>query len=283
MQSVRDYLLRTYDNGNIEHTTTVSSVKVENSAIGILGYTPTDTLQMHLTREMLLDGFAQRFSYCVAEKDDRPIVGDYDFDELASRVSLLRRKIINMPLHPAYKISPDARLVFNQVVGAIVTKATEVNINDSFSRSLAFTTYKYGLAYHILADKENNTIDPDDLAQAAQLVALHLVSLKKVLDIYESPQKSPVDNAETSTAGVKTASTSGVSLATHAAAPDKDTLSKVREHLEKQKTAGSAPLSLGDLQAAFRDLRSPGKSLETRTLAEKAGADDPSLAPYIKL
>ena len=54
----------------------------ENSAVGILGYTPTDTLKIHMTHEMLLDGFAQRFSYCVAEKDERPIVGDYNFDDL---------------------------------------------------------------------------------------------------------------------------------------------------------------------------------------------------------
>lgn len=282
MQSVRDYLLRTYDNGNIEHTTTASRVKVENSAISILGYTPTDTLQMHLTREMLLDGFAQRFSYCVAEKDDRPIVGDYDFDELAPRVAPLWSKIISMPMHAVYKISPEARLVSNQVVGTIVTKAREDNINDSFSRRLAFTTYKYGLAYHILAGKANDVIDADDLAQAAQIVALHLVSLRKILDMYEVPSKPPVGSTGASSTGVGSAATVAASQVTpEPAAPVKDTLTKVRERLEKQKAANAAPLSLSDLQGAVRALR--GSAADTRTLATQAVAADPSLAPFIKL
>ena len=282
MQNVRDYLLRTYDNGNIEHTTTVSSVKVENSAIGILGYTPTDTLKIHLTREMLLDGFAQRFSYCVAEKDDRPIVGDYDFDELPAHVSPLWGKIVSMPIHAVYKVSKEARLVFNQVVGAIVTKAREVNVNDSFSRRLAFTTYKYGLAYHILAGKEDDTIDEDDLAQAAKLVALHLVSLREVLDMYEAPTNSPVGGATPPSPGVSAAAPVAASQAApKAAAPIKDTLTKVRERLEKQKAANAAPLSLSDLQGAVRALR--GSAADTRTLATQAVAADPSLAPFIKL
>lgn len=281
MQNVRDYLLRTYDNGNIEHTTTASSVKVENSAIGILGYTPKDTLQMHLTREMLLDGFAQRFSYCVAEKDNRPIVGDYDFDELPAQISPLWSKIVSMPIHAVYTISKDARLVFNQVVGAIVTKAREDNINDSFSRRLAFTTYKYGLAYHILAGKTNDIIDAADLAQAAQLVALHLVSLRKVLEMYETPSKSTAGSAEPSSPGVKATPVAASQLTPEPAAPVKDTFTKVRERLEKQKAANAAPLSLSDLQGAVRALR--GSAADTRTLATQAVAADPSLAPFIKL
>lgn len=276
MQNVRDYLLRTYDNGNIEHTTTKSSVKVENSAIGILGYTPTDTLKMHMTREMLLDGFAQRFSYCVAEKDERPIVGDYDFDNLSARVSPLWKKIISMPIHPVYKVSQDARLVFNQVVGTIVGKAREININDSFSRRLAFTTYKYGLAYHILAGKEDDTIDPDDLAQASKLVSLHLVSLRKILDMYEAPSKSPVGSTAPPSHGVKSTAPAAASQATPSG---KDTLTKVRERLEKQRDTNSAPLTLSKLQGAIRALR--GSAADTRTLATQVVAADPSLAPFV--
>ena len=99
MQSVRDYLLRTYDNGTIEHATTADSVRVEKSAISILGFTPTKTLKMHLTREMLLDGFAQRFSYCVAEQDERPIMGDYNFDDLSDRIKPFWTKVTSVPVH----------------------------------------------------------------------------------------------------------------------------------------------------------------------------------------
>ena len=136
MTDVRDYLLRTYDNGTIDHTTTKSSTSVEKSAISILGFTPTKTLKKYLTPEMLLDGFAQQFSFCVAEQDDRPIIGDYDFDDLEAQVAPYWHKIVKTPPHPVYTVSKEARGVFNYVVGQIVAKALEDDIDDSFSRRL---------------------------------------------------------------------------------------------------------------------------------------------------
>lgn len=133
-----------------------------------------------------------------SKKDDRPIAGAYDFDELALRVTPLWNKIISIPMHAVYKGSPKARLVFNQFVGDIVTKTRQVNINVSFSRRLAFTTYKYGLAYHILADKTNDIIGSQDLTQAAKLVAVPLLSLQKTLGLYDSVPKSYTGNAQAS-------------------------------------------------------------------------------------
>ena len=190
MQDVRDYLLRTYDNGNIEHASTKSSVVVHRSAIGILGYTPVATFSKYLTAEMLLDGFAQRFSFCVAERDDRPIVGDYDFDGLSPLIKPLWDKITKTPFHPVYKVSAEGRDVFNQIVGTIVARARQDGIDDSFSRRLAFTTYKYGLAYHVLSGNTDDTINAGDLAFGAQLTAMHLLHLRKVMDLYALPKTS---------------------------------------------------------------------------------------------
>jgi hypothetical protein len=184
MQDVRDYLLRTYDNGNIEHTTTKSSIKVEKSAIGILGYTPVATLTKYLTAEMLLDGFAQRFSFCVAERDDRGIVGDYNFDGLAACVGPLWEKIAANPFHRVYKINDEGRSIFNLIVETIVMRARHEGIDDSFSRRLAFSTYKYGLAYHIISGNTDDTISRDDLAFGAQLTAMHMFNLRKILTMY---------------------------------------------------------------------------------------------------
>ena len=280
MQNVRDYLLRTYDNANIEHTTTVSSVSVEKSAISILGYTPTKTLKTYLTQEMLLDGFAQRFSFCVAEQDDRPIIGDYDFDKLAEQVAPHWKRITQTPPHPVYKVSQEARGVFNHVVGEIVTKAREDDIDDSFSRRLAFNTYKYGLAYHILSGKTDDVIGPEDLAQGAKLVALHLLNLRKVLDLYEvngsataskpTPEKGGVVHRAANTS----APTSTVSLPT-------DKLAKVIAFLEKKKAAMSPPVSLSKLQSSVRAVRDNAD--DARSFAEQAVAKDPSLAPFVKL
>lgn len=283
MQDVRDYLLRTYDNADIDHTTTMSSVSVEKSAISILGYTPTKTLKKHLTEEMLLDGFAQRFSFCVAEQDDRPIIGDYDFDMLAEHVAPHWKRITQTPPHPVYKISKEARGVFNHLVGEIITKAREDDIDDSFSRRLAFTTYKYGLAYHILAGKTDDVIGPEDLAQGAKLVALHLLSLRKILDLYEvngSTAASPSKPTSFKGGVGQKASKAAASSAT-AHSPLSDKLAKVVAFLEERKKEKLSPISVSKLQSSLRAVR--GNADEARSLAEQAVAKDPSLAPFVKL
>ncbi len=283
MKDVRDYLLRTYDNSTIEYKTTVSSTRVENSAISILGYTPTKTLKKYLTTEMLLDGFAQRFSFCVAEQDERPIIGDYDFDLLAERVAPHWNKIVNTPSHPVYRVSNEARGVFNYVVGQIVAKAREDDIDDSFSRRLAFTTYKYGLAYHILTGKSDDVIGPEDLARGAQLVALHLANLRKILDFYEVIDKSGVKPA--TSLAVKAdrvgSPTAVVAVESPTPLPTADQLNRVVAYLQKQKAANAAPITLRKLQSSIRALHGKGGAQDTRTFAEQAVKEDPSLAPFV--
>jgi len=283
MQNVRDYLLRTYDNGNIEHTSTAGSVKVDKSAISILGYTPTKTLRNHLTLEMLLDGFAQRFSYCVAEQDDRPIVGDYDFDHLSDRITPFWNKINSMHIHAVYKVSNDARIVFNRVVNDIVTMARLDDIDDSFSRRLAFTTYKYGLAYHILSGKEDDMIDAEDLKQAAQLVALHLLNLRKILDLYETNTKNRSASNHVSSSNSNDpeleARDEVIDRGNQLPLPDK--LILVKAFLEKRKAVNAAPITISKLQSSIRALR--GSAHETRAFAIKAIDEDPSLKPFVNL
>lgn len=188
MKDVRDYLLRTYDNSDIIYASTKTKITVERSAISILGYSPIATLTSYLTKEMLLDGFAQRFSFCVAERDDRPIVGDYDFDGLPAVISPLWNRITSAPFHSVYHIDEAGRQAYDKVVQLVVTKAREEGIDDSFSRRLAFNTYKYGLAYHVLTGKKDNTIHTEDLIFGAKLTALHLFHLRKVLDLYGKPK-----------------------------------------------------------------------------------------------
>jgi Protein of unknown function (DUF3987) len=281
MQDVYDYLLRTYDNADIGHTTSKSRVSVEKSAISILGYTPTKNLKKYLTQEMLLDGFAQRFSFCVAENDDRPIIGDYDFDDLCERVAPHWKRIIDTPPHAVYKISKEARGVFNHVVGEIVTKAREDDIDDSFSRRLAFNTYKYGLAYHILSGKTDDVIGPEDLAQGAKLVALHLLNLRKVLDLYEVSGKTGATPSKHTPGGSSNVEPTATAAAlTPSTAPSAHVmLAKVVAFLEKRKAANAPPISLSKLQTGVRAVRHSAE--DARLYTAQAVADDPSLAPFV--
>ena len=283
MQNVRDYLLRTYDNGNIEYTTTKSSVEVKNSAISILGYTPTKTLKMHLTQEMLLDGFAQRFSYCVSEKDDRPIVGDYDFDALSKRIAPLWNQLSSQPVHPVYTVTNEARGVFNHIARTIIGDARAIDVEDSFSRRLAFTTYKYGLAYHFMAGKTASEIDGDDLVQGAKLVALHLRDLRKILDFYEpaaGKNSRPAGTPSPAPGVGENGAVEKSSLPT--VVPTEVLTTKIISYLNDRKNAGADPVTISKLHGSIRALRTT-TSEAVRVVVKQAISDNPSLSPFVKL
>jgi hypothetical protein len=180
-------------------------------------------------------------------------------------------------------VSKEARGVFNHVVGQIVTKAREDDIEDSFSRRLAFTTYKYGLAYHILSGKTDDVIGPEDLAQGAQLVALHLTNLRKVLALYEVPGKPsakahpPMSDQSGDIESPATLVATELPITISAA----DKLNLVVAYLQKHKAANASPITLSKLQGNIRALRGKGQGEIVRTLAKQAIEQDPSLAAFV--
>ena len=70
----------------------------------------------------------------LADSDDRPIVGDYDFDGLSAVVSPLWQEIDSTPFHPVYYVDEAGRQVYDKVVQMVVTRARQEGIDDSFSR-----------------------------------------------------------------------------------------------------------------------------------------------------
>ena len=71
------------------------------------------------------------------------------------------------------------------------------------------------------------------------------------------------------------ATTTGTTSATAS-----DKLQKVTDYLVKLRDNNSAPVTASKLQGGIRALR--GDAAETRALIDKAIANDPTLAPFIK-
>lgn len=284
MRNVRGYMLKTYDNANIGHGSTASRIQVEKSAIGMIGYSIVKTLKKYLTPEMLDDGFAQRFAYFVAGRDERPIVGDMDFDDLEDVIKPMWAKIESTPFHSVYRVEEDGRGAFDRVVQIIVGRARQDDVDESFARRIAFSTYKYGLAYHILTGKTDDVISPEDLALGAQLAAMHLQHIRKVLDLYEEPKKGSSSPMGTLTPAINSGT---------AVAPDSTPV-------KKRKRAKDAPLTYEECvtlaKKKIQDFAIKGKKTDTRLLGgyvkvEAAVlrkiltelAQDPAYAPNISL
>lgn len=273
MENVTDYLLRTYDNADVVYESMSSKIVVKNSAISIFGTTPIATITKYLTAEMMLDGFAQRFAFIVAEKDrSRRRVALYDFDDLKPQIEPLWQKLRAKPFHKVYYIDQVGKEVFNEAFNIVLDRAEGEGIDESFSRRLMWRCFKYGLAYHVITGKTDDTLHTEDLIYGARLVAMSLRDLRKIMDLFgeppaASPPGSPVAAASPSSSIV-------------AQKPPVDKLAKVTAYLQKLRDTNAAPITVGKLQAAVRQVKSD--AAEARSLIEQAIANDPSLAPFYK-
>lgn len=273
MENVTDYLLRTYDNADVVYESMSSKIVVKNSAISILGTTPIATITKYLTAEMMLDGFAQRFAFVVAEKDrSRRRVALYDFDDLKPQIEPLWKKLREKPFHKVYYIDQVGKEVFNEAFNIVLDRADGEGIDESFSRRLMWRCFKYGLAYHIITGKTDDTLHTEDLIYGARLVAMSLRDLRKIMDLFGEPHATP----HSGTPIAATSPTSSIA----AKRPPVDKLAKVTAYLQKLRDSGAAPVTVGKLQAAVRQVKSD--AVEARSLIEQAIANDPSLAPFYK-
>ena len=281
MKKVRRYLLKAYDNEDITYQTSATDIVVKRPAISLLGLTATGSFTECMSAEMFVDGFAQRFCFCVAEKDERARVANYNFTAFSALVKPLWANLASTPFHKVYYADEAAMAAYSSAFKIITDRADALNIGDDFSRRLSFRCHKYALAYHVLSGKKDNMLHTEDYLFAARLTAMGLRDLRKVFDLYGMKKIPAPQPVALQASGTATIATIQGSPQTAALVPTASTLAKVQAYLLKRKADNAAPITLSKLQGNIRALQ--GSAAETRTLAAQAVAADPSLAPFIKL
>lgn len=279
MKKVRRYLLKAYDNEEIIYQTTATDIVVKNPAISLLGLTALDSFTECMSAEMFMDGFAQRFCFCVAEKDDRKRVGDYDFQAFGAIVQPIWAKLTKTPFHKVYYADEAAMAAYLSAFKIITDRADALNIGDDFSRRLSFRCHKYALAYHVLTGKTDNKLHTEDYLFAARLAARGLRDLRKVFDIYGMRKNSPVQPTAVQQPNAK--ATAQVDASIVAPTVSVDNFPLVQAFLQKRKAENAEPIPIRKLQSSIRALRGKGGAEETRKLAIRATTQDPSLAPFV--
>jgi hypothetical protein len=247
MAQVKDFLLRTYDNSNISHRLKEEDVIVEKPALTIYGTTPFATIKNYLSGESLVDGFAQRFAFVVAERDSRPVKPIY---RTKSRLPEIQEKWaanLASKFHKVYRVDDVGIAAYEEAFYMIVARSGSESIDESFSRRIMWRSLKYALIYHIITGKTDDVLHAEDLTYAARLAALNLRDLRKVLDQYDMP----VFN---------------------------DLSQKARAFVER-RAANGLKTSKRDLVAGVRGV---GKAAEAQEMLEYL-ADDAALAPHIEL
>ncbi len=255
MADIKDYLLRCYDGATIVRSTKTETVEVQDPALTVFGSTPFGTIKDYLTREMFVDGFAQRFGFIVADRDPhRKLQALYHFAEQSHLVSETWEKFAARGFHPKYRVDRIGEAAFEEAFQILLKRGDTEGVDLSFLKRISHRGMKYALIYHVLLGKESDTLDTEDFGYAAKLCAINLRDLRKVMDLYEKPK-----------VGDKLDS--------------RDKLGAVKVFLQKVQAEGGKPAIPSALKAGCRPLRDV-QADDIRKLMVQAVVDDPTLAPF---
>ena len=197
MGGMQGCMLDIYSNAEIFKSTMADSISIKNPALSILGLTQIANITQTISKSMMDDGFAQRFGYCFAEKDDRPRVLDYVFDGLRSQVEPLWKKLTAQPFHAVYLLDDVVSKTFHSGGNIIIDRGDATGITEDFSRRVLFRAFKYALAYHVLTGKTDNYLHAEDMTRALRLCARELRDTGRLLDMFGllTPAQSTMANA----------------------------------------------------------------------------------------
>ncbi len=188
LKELKSYLLKTYDGKKIERQTMKKTTVIDGPALSILGLTVLDTFIDDLPTGSLLDGFAQRFNYIIAERDpertmhDFPVYAMQDWDEKIHREW---QSVLDSVKHQTYYIGQEAEDAYTNAFRNMIPDFEE--IDESFYRRVLWRGTRYALLYHILHKKESPELDAVDMGWAARAIQMHLSDACKLLTDHNMP------------------------------------------------------------------------------------------------
>lgn len=182
MADIRDYLLLIHDHQKVERKTKDHYCVVENPALTILGMCVTQSFEKTVSDDDLINGFAQRFSYIIAEKDPKRPIENYPMYILDKSTWAERfLRLINKIKYDHYTANDNA------VEGYVIAfkSLVKYDLDESYLRRLTWKAHKYALIYHILTENgDKQDLTPIDYGWAARALYLHLIDLKALLETH---------------------------------------------------------------------------------------------------
>lgn len=174
LAELRDYLLRVYDGKRVERRTKKEEIVIENPALVILGLTVLESFGEHVSPESMVDGFAQRFGYVIARRDENRDPREFAIYDLRGEEEAIRggwKRVSSCVEKGArYRVTDGGEEAFRQAFAALMPN----DIPLSFYRRVLFRAIKYALLYHVLLCRPGVEIDAEDISWAARVCWLQL-------------------------------------------------------------------------------------------------------------
>ena len=190
---IKDYMLRVYDNQSLVRRVKDQTIEVNAPALVCYGTSVDETIGNCLTAESLLDGFAQRYQWVIARRDDDRNGRDYPLYKVDTELIKRRgRELWNVPIHDIYHVTDGAIQAYCQGW----RNAWETEVPYSFYRRNMWMSFKWAMIYHIVLRDESNYISSEDMQWALRLVrekmgdTLQLLSLMGQSDLQKMVSKA---------------------------------------------------------------------------------------------
>lgn len=182
LKDMKDYLLRIYDNGKISRKTKESEITIDETALVILGMTVDESFLTTISPDDIVNGFAQRFSFVIAEKDPKRKMIDYPiYNPDNSSWPKKWNALISEIVHDEYISTEETIQGYITAFRSLIKK----DLPESFYRRILWKAHKYALIYHIIrgCGKEKN-LTVEDYGWAARILYMHLQDAFLMLEKY---------------------------------------------------------------------------------------------------
>lgn len=186
---LKRYLLELHDGHRMERNLAKSSIVIDDPALSILGMSVLETFTRELPEGSLVDGFAQRFSYVIANKDETRPMRDFPSYNLSNHLTPIQnewQRVVNSIKHDTYHVGKAGERAYNNMFVNLIPENEDMN--ESFYRRVMWRGVRYALMYHVLLKKKSKTIDEEDMAWAGRIVMMHLQDASKLLTEHNLPE-----------------------------------------------------------------------------------------------
>ncbi|MCP3966932.1 MAG: hypothetical protein GY718_11350, partial [Lentisphaerae bacterium] len=180
MEEIKDYLLRIYDNDSIERSTSKYSIQITDPALVILGYAVLEKFPNEVSADDMIDGFAQRFSYIIAERDSNKCITDFPLWNLENSTWKSKwEEMVSSIKFNKYTANSQAITAYKTAFTLLYKK----EVPNSFFRRIIWRAHKYALIYHVITGKgEVQEIDAQDYGWAGRVLYMHVQDSLKLLE-----------------------------------------------------------------------------------------------------
>jgi hypothetical protein len=188
LQELKSYLLKTYDGIKIERHTMKNNIVIDSPALSIFGLTVLENFTDELPTGSLVDGFAQRFSYVIAERDPDRKMKDFPifhFDGFDEQIKKEWVELLNSVHHKTYYIGQEAEEAYINAFKRMIPDFE--SIDESFYRRILWRGTRYALIYHILQKKDSPELDAVDMGWAARVLQMHLKDACRLITEHNLP------------------------------------------------------------------------------------------------